>query len=177
MCTDYAQKTKIEDKEISVCNGDQIGNSSKSTIQKTNVSAVNSAGPVTTTDAEGTRPTYADVLSGRARSVNSQETHVPMSGKESVLKLAEHIFSTLSNKYSNSLNHDASAQSTSNVEACKHLTDRCKEIDTRCNTHETHLEERKKQSKAHQKPKQQKDKVLSDIDIVGSKRHQNSLSH
>ncbi len=135
-----SKKQKVEGGEISTCNEDRACDSSlsKSAVQKTNVTSVLcSTGPVTTTNVEDKRPTYADILSGRARPVNSQETHVQMNGKESVLTSVEHIFSALSNEYSTStsaLNHDTcdmAAQSTSNVaDACKHLTAPCKEMHT-----------------------------------------------
>ena len=64
--------------------------------EKTNVaSSMCSTCPVTTTHVEGTRPTYADVLSGQARTENSRETHVPVNGKESIFASVEHIFSTV----------------------------------------------------------------------------------
>ncbi len=86
-----SKRPKVED----VCNQDQVSESSlsKSMSQKTNVaSSTRSTCPVTTTHVEGTRPTYADVLSGQAKPENRQETHVPVNGKESVFTSVEHIF-------------------------------------------------------------------------------------
>ncbi len=161
-----SKRPKVED-ELSVCNQDQVGESSlsKSMNQKTNVaSSMCSTCPVTTIHVEGTRPTHADVLSGQARPENSRETHVPVNGKGSVSASVEHIFSKLPKEYSPSgLEHDSTAPSTSNIaDAFKHLTVPCKEMYTRRVTNVSHMQERENQTNAHGKPKQQK-KVSADV--------------
>ncbi len=153
-----AKRQKVENTEIFPCQQDQLCNSSmtKPVIEKTSTAiSMCSTAPVT----EGTRPTYADVLSGRERPT-SRKMHAPMNGKQSVLTSVEHIFSSLPKEYStNESNPDVTHQSASHVpDLRKQFIPSCKKMHAPSTTNETCFQQRGSQSSTHQNPKLQEKK-------------------